>query len=357
VVNRGGIYTSTNSGFTWIATDAPNTNWQSIASSADGSKLVAVIYDGPIYTSINSGATWAITAAPNTNWQAVASSADGSKLVAATGGIYDSDRGPIYTSTNSGATWTPTTVANEWWKSVTVSADGSKIASAATYFNQIYTSTNSGTDWTQASAPSGYWWSISSSVDGIKLAAVVYENLIFTPPIEVSVTPGSIYVSSDSGITWAEATNALGEYWSSIASSADGTKLVAVAIGQNVGGPIFTSIDSGISWVSNNVPNENWQAVASSADGAKLVAVVNAGGIYTAYSIPSPQLSATPSNNNLALSWIIPSTNFVLQQNCDLTTPNWATLTNAPTLNLTNLQDQVFFSPSSSNGFYRLATQ
>jgi hypothetical protein len=58
---------------TWIQTSAPaDTNWISIASSADGSKLVAVanggIYNivgilygtlpGPIYTSTNSGLTW-----------------------------------------------------------------------------------------------------------------------------------------------------------------------------------------------------------------------------------------------------------------------------------------------------------
>jgi hypothetical protein len=45
-----------------------------------------------------------------------------------------------------------------------------------------------------------------------------------------------------------------------------------------------------------------------------------------------------------------------LQQNSDLTTTNWTVMTNAPVLNLTNLQNQVILSPSGSNAFYRLKT-
>ena len=63
-----------------------------------------------------------------------------------------------------------------------------------------------------------------------------------------------------------------------------------------------------------------------------------------------------PSNNNLVLSWIVPTTNFVLQQNLDLTTTNWTNVTNAPVLNLTNLQDEVVLSPTNDSGFYRLKT-
>ena len=77
---------------TWTQTSAPSTNWQSIASSADGSKLVASGFrvDGPIYTSTNSGATWTLTSAPSQSWNSVASSADGIQLVAVqyVGSIY-----------------------------------------------------------------------------------------------------------------------------------------------------------------------------------------------------------------------------------------------------------------------------
>jgi hypothetical protein len=35
----------------WTPTSAPTTNWIAVASSADGSKLAAAVYNGPIYTS------------------------------------------------------------------------------------------------------------------------------------------------------------------------------------------------------------------------------------------------------------------------------------------------------------------
>ncbi|MGB8368080.1 MAG: hypothetical protein ACLPYZ_09960 [Limisphaerales bacterium] len=137
--------------------------------------------------------------------------------------------------------------------------------------------------------------------------------------------------------------------WSSVASSADGTQLAAV-------GPyVYTSTNSGATWVSNSLP-AGMVGVASSADGNKL-ACASGSAIYTSYSIPSPQLDLTPTNGNLTLSWLVASTNFVLQQNSDLTTANWATLTNVPTLNLTNLQDQVILSPANSSGFFRLISQ
>jgi len=88
---------------TWTQTSAPSDlGWESVASSADGSKLVATGYDPPqIFTSTNSGFTWTsnsppITGEPGTSWSSVASSADGCKLV---GVAVD---GEIYISTNSG---------------------------------------------------------------------------------------------------------------------------------------------------------------------------------------------------------------------------------------------------------------
>ena len=39
------------------------------------------------------------------------------------------------------------------------------------------------------------------------------------------------------------------------------------------------------------------------------------------------------------LSWVVPSTKYVLQQSFDLI--SWTTVTNTPVLNLTNLQNEV----------------
>ena len=71
------------SGQDWVLTSAPSTNWSCVASSADGSKLVAAVDGGLIYTSTNSGGTWVPTTAPSNAWASVACSADGSKVIAA----------------------------------------------------------------------------------------------------------------------------------------------------------------------------------------------------------------------------------------------------------------------------------
>ena len=145
VANNGQIYTSTDSGVTWTERDF-NRNWRSVASSADGSKLVAVVYDDQIYTSTDSGVTW--TARENIrNWLSVASSADGSKLVAVHGG------GQIYTSTDWGVTWTPRDSSRNW-TSVAAAADGSKLVAVANN-GQIYTSHPNSTPGTAGSVTGG----------------------------------------------------------------------------------------------------------------------------------------------------------------------------------------------------------
>ena len=49
MVSGGQIYTSTDSGATWTPSESSGL-WQAVASSADGSKLVAAISPGAIYT-------------------------------------------------------------------------------------------------------------------------------------------------------------------------------------------------------------------------------------------------------------------------------------------------------------------
>jgi len=354
--NSGSIYTSTNSGANWThQTNAPtNVEWQGVASSADGVKLVAgaTAYGG-IYTSTNSGKTWISNNVPNSSnyyWWNVASSADGTKLAAAArlGG------GPIYTSTNSGITWEITSApTNSYWAGVTSSADGTKLAAAQlatvtnpnNYLGYIYTSTNSGATWQTNDAPFIAWEGIASSADGVKLIAVARAGLI------------GIYTSTNSGVTWIPNTNSALVYnnWSSAAMSADGCKMAVVSV--YVGAPwasVYSSDDSGLSWQTNDAPNADWQFITSSADGSKLVAATYNGSIYTLQTTPSPQLNINPSSTNFALSWIIPSTDFVVQQSPDLM--SWSSITNTPALNLTNLQNQVTLSPTNNIGFYRLTT-
>jgi hypothetical protein len=360
----------------WIQTSAPITNWSAICSAADGTRLAAAVDGGSIYTSSDSGETWVATAAPIGPWRGIASSADGTKLVAAAYG------GPIYTSADSGATWI---VRNnyEWWRAVASSADGNQLV-AVSSGNPLYPagevliSQDAGVTWTSASgARYAPWVSVASSADGTKLAAV--ENLDFNE---------AIYTSADAGATWTRLSP--NDSWTGIASSADGTKLVAagrlgIQISTNSGAmwsvtgvqaayvassadgstlvaagswvalgiPIFTSTDAGATWTTGG-PVTNWASVASSADGAKLVAVVNGGGIYTSQTTSAPALNIAPTGSGLVLSWTVPSMEFLLQQNSDLTTTNWTDVGAALTLNFTNLQYQAAVPGTGGARFYRL---
>ena len=53
----------------------------------------------------------------------------------------------------------------------------------------------------------------------------------------------------------------------------------------------------------------------------------------------------------------MPTAKFVLQQMDDLTQPGWTPITNAPTLNFTNLQNEVTLPSPSGSSFYRLIKQ
>lgn len=272
--------------------------------------------------STNSGNTWIQTSLSGNPF---AASADGTKLAAIL-------NGSIYTSTNFGSTWQLRSGApGNFWGSVASSADGTKLVAAAQ--NEIIISTNSGITWTANTSPLSFGSgapSSASSADGSILA----------------VAGGNVYVSTNSGGSWIS-TPVTGY---SVASSADGKRLVVA------GTQIWVSTNSGLAWTTNApVSASYFQHVASSADGCKLV--VDAGGIWIGQITPSPQLSIKPANGKLALSWIVPSTNFVLQQNLDLSAANWAILSNSPTLNLTNLQDEISLSPSNSSDFFRLIAQ
>jgi hypothetical protein len=75
-----------------------------------------------------------------------------------------------------------------------------------------------------------------------------------------------------------------------VACSNDGKKLVAVAGGLPYDlGPIFTSIDSGATWIRARAPLKSWYSVTASADGNHFVAAPLGGSIYINTFGPFPQ--------------------------------------------------------------------
>jgi len=346
----GAIYISSDCGLTWAgATNAPDSGWTCIVSSADGIKLAAINTEGGpnnqdtvIYASTNSGAIWTLMPTPSPLLDCLASSADGSTLIA---GDWNDFAGPslIYTSHDSGMTWITNHAPSEYWTSVACSADGSKIVAGCVNpesTGTIFISSDGGTNWRPTNLPFTNWQAVASSADGSKLVA--------------AVSGGSVYTSADSGQTWVP-TSLPALAWISVASSADGARLVAVnEYGLiNSLGAIYTSSDSGQTWLSNNVPNNvSWQSVVSSADGNSLAVATFENSIYTVHSVPHPQLSLQDSASSIALSWIIPAASFTLQQSDDLI--SWTNMDLNPTLNISDLKNQVILSRSNPARFYRL---
>jgi hypothetical protein len=252
---------------TWVQTIAPNEQWQSIASSADGTKLVAVADNNPdnmgigvIYTSTNSGSTWTSNNAPNLTWNWVASSADGNYLAA------NSYGGEIYTSTNAGNNWTESRTNGGLW-AIASSADGNILFAGG---GPLYISTNAGSTWVTNSTPFSGCTSIACSANGNNVVAG-------------SINNGNVYTSTNSGSTWTLATNVTmnTEGWVTVASSADGTKLVAS--GDAINPFVYFSADAGTTWTTNGSPQiteAGTPYVACSADGSHLAAAVANVGVY-----------------------------------------------------------------------------
>jgi hypothetical protein len=216
-----------------------------------------------------SAQNWVLTGAPVTNWVSVASSADGKTVVAAASGFAygNGPLGYIYISTNSGTNWSTANAPSNYWTAVAVSADGIRmVAVAGSEWNpqpvrSIYTSSNSGDTWQQSTAPSNIWRSVACSADGNRVVAVALN--------------GDIYTSVDAGQLWVS--NNVPVHWADVACSANGTKLVAVSsgVGSNNGsGAVYLSEDFGQSWLQSqgaNITWPEWISVAASADRNKIV--------------------------------------------------------------------------------------
>ena len=379
----------------WMQTSAPLTNWGSVASSDDGTKLVAVaggLYNGPIYTSTNSGKGWFPANAPVTTWAGVASSADGTRLVAIVAKYpsMSTNAGAVYVSRDSGTTWISTNAPNDYWQAVNSSADGNTIVALAgqTSGRPIYYSTNGAASWLVANAPNAYWRSVASSRDGRLLVASADPGLIYTSTNygalwTVSGAPtyngvdtyvwkvassedgtklvvagggngpwwGFIYRSTDSGATWTD-THAPSLSWCALASSTDGTRLVAAVWYSQ----IYISTDSGTTWTPRAVPpGKYWESVASSADGSKLVAAACFDALYTWQE--TPVLSLYTGTTNVVVSWpsLYSAAGFTLQENADLTATNWVHVPTQPVV--TNLQNQVVLPMTAGSRFFRLISE
>jgi uncharacterized repeat protein (TIGR01451 family) len=364
------------SGFKVWEKRSPTTSpwWQGIAASANGDKIVvAGGYGGaamPIYTSKNGGLTWETNSStPSSQWTCVASSADGQVLVA--GGWNTS----LYISTNAGAVWTQSSSIIGEWLSVAASADG-RVILGGNYGNVLAISTNSGATWGTAAFP-GYWGPVVASSNGSRLIAcnqgVMHTSfdtgatwtqvtnlpmvvastdcsadgsrIIASPSNNGGGNSGMLHFSTDFGASWSVLTNSPNLLWVGVASSGDGRVLAATTYY----GSIYTSRDYGVTWNNGLVAYNSWGDVAVSADGTTLAAV-GQGGVYV--SRPPALFIERSGTNTVTVSWPSLTWEFGLQQNLDLSGPNWQDVV-APVADKVGLR-QAVVNTSADRLFLRM---
>jgi hypothetical protein len=112
--------------------------------------------------------------------------------------------------------------------------------------------------WTKTGAVNDEWTSVASSADGTRLAAVSF----------------NIFLSTNSGATWTKANSAPS---SAIASSSDGTRLAAISASS--GSPIETNIGDIFYWDFDS-PDETWRSITCSSNFTVIAGAVIEGEIY-----------------------------------------------------------------------------
>jgi hypothetical protein len=195
----GTIYLSVDAGLTWSQSNGPCCDWAQVAASSDGTHLAAVSTGGSpagvsppvfspngVYTSINSGATWVLqtgaesppVTAPASActgqcvWNSVASSADGLTFVASRNNqlVGQPTFGSITVTHDDGTSWVLAGAPTNFnWRAVTSSGDGKRLAAAGG--DGVYVSIDGGTTWNKTSAPQTIS-TVVSTFDGQHFAAI-----------------------------------------------------------------------------------------------------------------------------------------------------------------------------------------
>jgi hypothetical protein len=203
----------------------------------------------------------------NVRWGTVATSADGTRIVAA------GNPGGVYVSTNSGLSWVQTSVGVSLWKAAVCSTNGNVMAVAAPYdpaqpFYPVYgvhISTNGGVTWTKANVTDNYSWRALAMNDSGSF-------------INAGVDGGGVWQNSPNNLPWQYAVNVpVIAPWTSLSSDDVGNEYrFATADGRIY----YYNYTFGSVFLETTLPASTWTGVASSASGARAVAATAGGNIY-----------------------------------------------------------------------------
>ena len=272
----------------------------SVALTADGTRMaigstgkdISGISDaGQVYIYTRTGSVWTeeatITAsdkaASNLFGTSVALDSTGTRMaIGSTGkdisGI--SDAGQVYIYTRTGSVWTEEAtitasdkaVSDQFGRSVSLSSDGTRLAigaqgktvSGITVAGKVYVYTRSGSVWTEEAtitasdkaASDLFGTSVALDSTGTRMAIGAYGK-----DVSGIIDAGKVYIYTRSGSVWTEEATITASdkeasdlFGTSVALTADGTKLIVGAIGKDISGisdagKVYIYTRSGTTWI------------------------------------------------------------------------------------------------------------
>jgi len=267
-----------NSQYQWSpATVAMSEPWKSVATSMDGTMIVAsTANDIFIGTYSATDAHWKLTPQGiHGNWAGIAYSSDGTHIYAAP--LADTNGHMGYIHQYVSGVWTPTANAYGNWTSVACSSNGSTVVATQgsntvggklTYGN-MFVSTDEGAGWRIPDRVSmGVWSSSAVSLDG--------KVMIVSQEIDDTGYPGQLWTSTDSGVTWTS--NGPHMKWSSVAMNSNGTLMMAAA--STASAHVYSSSNFGVSWTTTS---QYGNRVGVSPDGSTIVAGETDGSLIVSF--------------------------------------------------------------------------
>jgi hypothetical protein len=252
------FYVSTTNGATWVSNPMfEEFSWGESSISEDGTYILVLAQQGNLYVSQNSGGVFTIKITDFTRfWEWSDMSNTGQYMMASS--LADG----VHISSDYGSNWNeiiniPTDIVDVGF--VHVSKTG--VSQFTGYFGSdggtggLFVSTNSGTTFTQHSIRFGNYYDIVEATNSNYM--VLFEF------------PGSLWVSSDLGVTFTEKLAAPARKWTAISMSQNGEYMVAVTEDDLV----YVSNDFGNTWTSKiDATPRDWSFASTTVDGEIMIA-------------------------------------------------------------------------------------
>ena len=244
-----GVYRSTDTGNTWVATGLSGPLITSVAVDPAASQTIyAATWGQGVYKSSNGGTSWSQvnSGLGDELWlYALVLAPDGSLYA----GTYD---GGVYKSTSGGASWSPVNNGLGDFNIRALAADpnNSQVVYAGTT-DGVYKTTNGGASW---------------SATGSGLAGQTVWVLGVHPTSSATIFAGTdngLYRSTDGGGTWAQVGLAGQRLYAVVVDPLDGQWVYA----GSDGGGVYRSTDGGATWTAMNTGLGNLNVQSLALDG------------------------------------------------------------------------------------------